>query len=415
MGSNFRSLLIILFLTTSCRGVVDISLKQKPLPTEEDTSLASSLFTVVDVPSTNELGGFSKSVTLAYTERDSLLATKCEVGNANKITGNSCTCDVAGVCSVLLSGDSGKLGAGSLDYRVGDDSGFSNWGKIEFELICPSGFLKVSSLNTVNSNNDFCVMRTEAKDVFGYPSSTNLGQPITGLNLVQAKSSCNSLNTLNSLTLKYDLIANEEWMNIARRIESNSVNWSNGVIDHSNELNRGHSDLDPYNVLEISDDSNPYDGTNNSSLDLPSIGWEQKRTHILEDNQEIWDFSGNVWEWVDASLDAALITINPSYKPYYSVNGVPTFAYLELTQIDRLIGETTNDYFLPERWQPSDSSLSHDQGVGQYYAGDNSTGGAMIRGGAYFEGNRAGIYSLGLDQEQTANGNWLGFRCVFRP
>ncbi len=417
MIKKFTTLFAVILLMASCKGVVDIKLLQrsKALPTENDSGLASSKFTVQDVTLNDKLGGFSTTLNLSYTELNSLLATKCEVNNESKLSGSSCTCDVSGACSVSISGSAGKLGVAHIDYRVGDDSSFSDWAKIEVNLICPSGYLKVSSSAYVNSPNDFCVMRTEAKDVLGYPAVTNSGFPITGLDLNQAKSSCESLNILNSLVGKYNLIANEEWMNISRKIEGNASNWSNGVIDPLNEINRGHSDLDPYATLEISNENDLYDGTNNSSLDLPSLGWEQKRTHILEENQLIWDFSGNVWEWVDISIDSSVLTLNPGLKPYSSANGVPTNSYLELTSIDRLIGENLSDFMKPEAWQPHDSTLSHDQGIGQYYAGINSSGGSLIRGGAYFEGNRAGVYAFAFDQESNGSGNWLGFRCVFRP
>jgi hypothetical protein len=258
-------------------------------------------------------------------------------------------------------------------------------------------------------------MRNEAKNSLGYPVSTSSGFPWISVDLPTSKAACESLNTLNSISSKYDLISNPEWMAISRNIEAQSSNWSNGVVSLANELSRGHSDDSPSAVLDISDLNDPYDQTLNSSLDSPSLGWEQKRTHTLSNGNTVWDFAGNVWEWTDFSMGTGLQVVLPAKKPFVSSDGIPQAGYKELNDIDTLIGENGTDVFLPSVWRPSNVTYSHAQGVGQYYAGDNTSGGSLIKGGAYNEGNHSGIYALALDQETTGSGGWLGFRCVYRP
>ena len=53
-------------------------------------------------------------------------------------------------------------------------------------------------------------------------------------------------------------------------------------------------------------------------------------------------------------------------------------------------------------------------GIGQYYAGTNSSGGALLRGG-WGDGAYAGVFSAGLGNDPSAAGTGVGFRCVFRP
>lgn len=69
----------------------------------------------------------------------------------------------------------------------------------------------------------------------------------------------------------------------------------------------------------------------------------------------------------------------------------------------------------PETWQSSFTSLGSAQGLGGYYAGTNSTGGAGLRGGSWSTGSYAGVLSLLLYNPAGASAAFIGFRCVYRP
>ncbi len=412
-------LLMGIFVLYSCLDGGKVKVLEREVAAKHDnggTTTAEYAFTTSATSSSSAIAGTSRTLTLSYSETANKLAKTCEISTLIKLDiDTACTCDVAGVCSVVIKGATGGIGASSFDFRVGADGEFSNWSTLSYNQLCPTGYIEVPANSAVDANNSFCVMQTEAKDVMGYPASTASGFPIDSVNIVTAKASCESLNTLNTVTAKYDLIANQEWMAIARNIESNAVNWSNGVISTSNELARGHSDNTPANALDISDMNDPYDQTGNSVLDMPSLGWEHRRTHTLDNGNVIWDFAGNVWEWTDLSLATGLQTLTPSLKPYSSGDGSAVSGYRELNVIDTMIGENVGDVFLPKMWQPSNTAYDHAQGVGQYYADVDSSGGTLVRGGAYYNGNRSGIYGFTLDSDNTSSGTWAGFRCVYRP
>jgi len=54
-------------------------------------------------------------------------------------------------------------------------------------------------------------------------------------------------------------------------------------------------------------------------------------------------------------------------------------------------------------------------GIGQYYAGTNSSGGALLRGGGWNYGTYAGVFTAYLDDDPSSTYTNIGFRCVFRP
>lgn len=363
--------------------------------------------------------GLSRTITVSYTETDNKLPTTCQTASLSKLTVTTpCACDGAGVCTVTVNGAAGGLGASSFNVRVGAEGIFSSWATISYNQVCPTGYVPVPGNSGVGASNDFCVMRTEAKNVGGHATSVGAGIPWVSIDITDSYAECNDLNTHNSVTNKYHLIANEEWMAIARNIEAQASNWSNGVISMSEEINRGHSDDSPTGVIAITDMNDPYSDTGNNSGQMPSAGWEQKRTHTLSNGSVLWDIAGNAWEWSDLSLSTAGLQVltNLAKKPYISGDGVPINNYVELSSINRMIGENGGDIFLPALWQPSDPTYSHTQGVGQYYAGDNSIGGALGRSGGYNDGNRSGIYAFALDQNPVGGGgSWGGFRCVYRP
>ena len=422
MKSNLLLLTLVLMLVASCS---DSELKINSAVTESATNDATTTtpalynFSVSSVALSDRNAGLDRALTISYTEADNKLATTCQTASLSKLTiHTACACDGAGVCTVTVTGETGKLGSSAFNFRVGAGGEFSSWATISYNQICPSGYVEAPSDSAVGANNEFCVMRTEAKDVATYPASVTAGAPWVNIDPTDARAACYSLNTLNSVSNKYDLIANQEWMAIARDIEAQPSNWSNGTIGMGEALNRGHSDSTPNNPLAITDINDPYSDTGNNSGQAPTAGWEQKRTHTLSNGTVIWDFAGNVWEWADLNVSTVGLQIltDLTKKPYSSVDGAPINSYVEFSAIDRMIGENAGDVFLPAMWQPSNPAYGYLQGVGQYYAGDNTIGGAISRSGAYNDGYRSGIFTLALDTAVVGGGgSWGGFRCVYRP
>lgn len=266
---------------------------------------------------------------------------------------------------------------------------------------CPSthgDYIAVVPNPIVGTTSRFCVAKYEMRNVGGIATSQASGSPWININQVNSRTACSNLGA------GYGLISNQEWMTIAREIETTDANWSSGIVG-SGSLNRGHSDNGPSTILAISNALDPYDSTLNNSGQPVGSGWEQKRTHTLSYG-EIWDLAGNAQEWVDWN-------VTPSEKAYFSGNGSPVASHLEWTSIDTKI--SNGDEMETITWQSTDPSLNSAHGIGRYYSGTNAVGGAAFRGGGQTFGAITGIFALTLSASSTDIFSNLGFRCVYRP
>ncbi|MCA9459060.1 MAG: SUMF1/EgtB/PvdO family nonheme iron enzyme [Nanoarchaeota archaeon] len=270
-----------------------------------------------------------------------------------------------------------------------------------------------SSLNggewILSPTNTFCVMKFEAKFVnYTGKSNTNSyntwnwgtatgdknitsstsGGPIAYINQSDAELACQSLG------VGYRLITNDEWMVIARNAELQSVNWNMSSV-YNGSLMRGHSDVVPNLALSVSDVNDPYDGTGQI---YPSI---ERRTLNLSNGEEIWDMSGNVWEWTGDNLlgTGALnssLGLSDGWREWNTVNS-SNYAYLMLLN----------------------SSLTSTNGIGQVYvdSGVAEFGGGnihgLLRGGDWSNIASSGISALYLRAAPSFSYSTFGFRCSY--
>ncbi len=260
--------------------------------------------------------------------------------------------------------------------------------------ICPAGFVPVTG-NSALGTTDFCVMQYEARNVVGEArsnSSVASTAPWANIRADDAQDRCEFLSD-SDFPGAFTLISNAEWMTIARDIEGTASNWSGGAVG-SGHIPRGHSDSSPNNALSISDTSDLYDGTGNNSGEVPGSGWEQRRVHTLSNGSVIWDFAGNVGEWVDWDASSDGFTIGP------------TDVTTGLRYLDTLAGSVmANDL------QPL-GPYNHNQSFGQW--GGNFPA-ATQRGSSWSSGLQAGVFSLNLNNGISTIGPRTGFRCVYRP
>lgn len=92
--------------------------------------------------------------------------------------------------------------------------------------------------------------------------------------------------------ITYRLPTNAEWNATALEIYNRNDNWTGGA-KLSGKLYTGYYSWgEPLAILNT---ANPYDSTGNTS-------GVQRRTFVLASGQVIWDFSGNVWEWVSDTI-----------------------------------------------------------------------------------------------------------------
>ena len=311
---------------------------------------------------------------------------------------------------------------------------------------CPVGYVFVPGsiyYNTLYDGVDgFCVMKYEAKvdktgdgigddacntgyNTWSNTSSTcayNYGNnklvssaqgfPLTNISESEAKTACSSLGS------KYHLITNNERMTITRNLEQVNYNWSSLQVGNG-FLYSGHNDYGPAHALDAStndnqgyyltgDSTSTCDGsyTNFLASDDTNTGRAclgQRRTLKLSNGNVIWDFSGNVREWEDKTINAQ---DEPSGSGFLSKSG----AWIEFKDI--VDKGTLSD----SEYRSSNYSWDSNQSIGKLYtdAGDTGLRG-FLYGGDWANGSRAGIFTLILDNAPTVRDYSYGFRCVYVP
>ena len=249
-----------------------------------------------------------------------------------------------------------------------------------------------------NSNlgtDSFCVMKYEAKNVSGTPTSQPSQTPWVNINQIDARNVCSSLGS------DYHLITDPEWMTIARNAEAQPENWNSSHVGIG-YIWTGHNDNSPSNALSVSDDTDPYDQTGDSgtgSCDGSRDSWPsenpwgcegQKRTLQISTGNTIWDIGGNVWEWTNDTTDNADL----------DTNSAGWHKWTEITGYDYL--------------EPLNSSLSYINGVGRVYT-STKTNRNFRRGGYWDTGRYAGSFTLDLHLTPASKNTNIGFRCTYTP
>jgi formylglycine-generating enzyme required for sulfatase activity len=254
----------------------------------------------------------------------------------------------------------------------------------------------------------FYVMKYEAKAMLNDESSTDStgttaarvthkpvsiaeNQPWRNIDANDSAAECESLGT------GYHLISNQEWMAIARDIENQPVNWTGRSVG-SGCLFRGNSGEATIGDGTLITDSCGYDG---GALQAGSSR-DVRAKHNLSNDQQIFDFSGNVNEWTDWHKDSTGFQVAPSTCSIGWVE-LPSFSCAAL---------------LDSNYNSQNRSYTSADGVGQIYGAipylGNNTG-ASARGGRWGNNVYAGVYSLYMYLFPTFTNINLGFRCVYRP
>ncbi len=278
------------------------------------------------------------------------------------------------------------------------------------EAECPDGYQFVRGSTTLGTR-DFCAMRFEARargpngatvingcvddpvetcvpnglDIATHIAvSVPAGLPWRGIDAANAFAECAQLGA------GYALMANAEWMTIARAAEVTGANWSGGE-PYAGRLAEGHTDGAP---ITITDPEDPYSDTGNSAADPPGMGWEQRRTIVLANGRSLWDLAGHMQEWIDWTYGDDVYV------------GAPPCAGGELDVVT-CAGYADDDY------KPANPSLDRAVGAGYIIGG---AGDAARRGGQAGDKDDgfAGIYALNMNRFTTQTFPGTGFRCVYR-
>jgi formylglycine-generating enzyme required for sulfatase activity len=263
-------------------------------------------------------------------------------------------------------------------------------------LGCPTNYVLVPG-NTTLGTQDFCIAKFEAKNVAGAVASVAAGTPWNSITRDNAKAACTALGA------NYSLPDNAHWMTIARNIESVAWNWGGDISLQEYGISRGitNNNSTTGGYAASTDDNNScYLATVSSGgaaaiCDLNTYD-VARRVQKLSNGDLIWDFAGNVAEWI-----ADDFTQNFGLNAW--VLNVPT--------------GSIKDTFGPSGTYPA-GPPNPTGNIYMYnfgYLGSNVAAPAVVsRGGGWDYGRYAGIYTAFFVAPTTA-GVSNGFRCMYQP
>jgi len=234
--------------------------------------------------------------------------------------------------------------------------------------------------NTDLGTSDFCVMKFEAKDVGGVATSQPSLTPWASITQTSAITECSNLGS------GYQLITNAQWTTIARNAELVDSNW-NSSTSGVGSMWIGHTDNVPANALAVSNISDYYDGTGQSS---PST---QRRVLDLSNGEQIWDLSGNIWNWNSDTCTQG--------DPWSSTTPFIDWTNADVNGVEKTLAGPLGDF-------------TSANGVGQYY-GCTIAGNAFLRGGRWDYAVSGGAFSLHLVYAPSDSDPSYGFRCTYTP
>lgn len=271
---------------------------------------------------------------------------------------------------------------------------------------CPNGYALVPG-NSALRSAEFCVMKYGAKawddknkngqidageirasgcdgtgkycdgghDNWGsshIPVSVPQGIPWRKISRDSAIERCQSLNSFAKTQpgMKYDLISNREWQTVARNIEKQAGNWSGGKVG-AGCLNQGNTG---------------YNSQCSYASDGPERGGDKRSSHVLSNGEEIYHFSGNLWQWVKDD--------NKSKQGD-----------------DRRMSTAAGTQYGPEGSYKCDSGNNY-CGFGSGFLNYNA--GAVLRGGDWVNNDYAvaGVFAASLFRPPSDSDLNVGFRCV---
>ncbi len=407
MVQHFRKYIVKVFIGlisvsfVSCTSQIEVSLSKNEISAPKiDTAPVTS-----DLTPSDWYKDVEAMITLDYTDTDSDNATNCNISGLSNLTETTaCSCS-SGVCTVGVTGTSNYTGGVSFNYTVTANSVTSNQSTVNFSLnnLGASGseeWVRIPADTGSMGLSEFYVMKYEAKawsdgnanstidiaevDTDGQgvvmgthmPVSIESNQPWRDINANDAAAKCESLGS------NFHLISNPEWLAIARDIENVDTNWTGGTVG-TGCLFRGNSGDSTCGYYSATD---PDSGAGRNS----------RAKHTLSTGEEIFDISGNMYEWTDWDSEAVGFQVGP------------TTCGATITQLpDVICGALASIDF-----DTDNGTYTSTEGVGVLFS---DSGGAATRGGSWSSGGLAGAFTLSLVLSPVDAGDFIGFRCVFRP
>lgn len=236
---------------------------------------------------------------------------------------------------------------------------------------CPDGYILVNN----RIDQPFCVMEFEASlNEFGKITSKLGSNPISNVSFQESFDYCRDIG------LNYSLISNKEWMIISSIIQNNPANYYQfSNFENITQGNNGIDNLGAFNGNGVVNYIN------------------NKNIFRLNNEQLIFNFSGNLSEWVAFNDDLTIDSGSCSQK-YLWINNILSLLTCNTSDIKQE-DIYTNEQF----WNKTNQ--------GKIYI--ESQIGYVVRGGSFLDGDGAGINSFKLTFQSNQDFD-IGFRCVYR-
>lgn len=257
---------------------------------------------------------------------------------------------------------------------------------------CPTGFIPVPGSATYGQAG-FCTMKYAASQVGATNVPISVPSVLPWVSISQTTAIANSPNVAGCTGCH--LITEAEWMTIAQNVLSVGSNWYGGTVG-TNYISSGHNDNAPASALA----PDPSDANGNAGETNQTFA--QKRTLTLTNDQVIWDFAGNVWQWTSGTVAGG--------QPGVSGAG---WGWREWTSI-------TANGTLPINPSPTGTGLSgasasstwnSGKGIGRIYSNSDTSGlYGFVRGGNWNGGGYDGVLALSLGYSPSSAYSYVGFR-----
>lgn len=190
------------------------------------------------------------------------------------------------------------------------------------------------------------------------PMSTAAGAPWIGINYHEARGACEANG--------FKLLTETQALAIAWLISQQDINWTGGKVGEGKVFQGLHKGTAPC--------AQPGD----CHLEDP----EQRRWHELPNGERVFDFAGNAYTWIFDNVqgdEQGLVKKKFSKKS-------PSISTAPYPSREKGMG-----------WQPSASA--------------DWSGRALVRGGYWYDGDYAGVFTLHLGWPDNRYDN-VGFRCT---
>jgi prepilin-type N-terminal cleavage/methylation domain-containing protein len=289
-------------------------------------------------------------------------------------------CTIGSNCAALASAIP-NLPPSSSNYQyISNGTSFQLRAPLSYNNIYSLEYLPQTGLscdaNWIDTGHGFCVMQYEARNGgSNTPVSQTGGTIWVSISEVDAATYCSNLGA------SYHLITNAEWMAIANDVQNVNANWTGGTVGNG-VLKRG-------NVGDAN--AGDYDGAD------PDTGTNALATLTLANGNQIYHFSGNVWEWTNDTRETSQLPNQAS-------------AWREFSTVTWTTG-------LPSSIVAPANYATSAYGAGKFYTDNDdaypsgSTHG-FLRGSYSGGGSAAGVFGLMIDHAPTSTNTSYGFRCA---